>query len=103
MNKSEAGRLGGLVSSARSSEAKKKRIADYNAAPKLCTACGIPLVPYERRKNTYCSQGCAKRHIDRTKKRKRRNGYLEACAACDAELRYPQRKYCNAKCQRDHA
>lgn len=41
-----------------SRERREANIVEYNKSPKLCKCCGTPL-PYDKRKNTFCSNTCA--------------------------------------------
>lgn len=59
MNRVEAGRLGGY-------KTRAFWIAKYNNNPKRCCFCGKSL-PWEKRKNKYCSQSCAAKCIRRVR------------------------------------
>lgn len=41
-----------------SKERKLRRKEEYDASPKLCKGCGAP-IPYEKRKNSFCSSSCS--------------------------------------------
>ena len=54
MNRSEAGRLGGLITA---EVRKQKSIESYSKNPKRCKNCG-KILPYEKRANTFCGICC---------------------------------------------
>lgn len=51
---SEAAKMAGAVNSAK----KQFRVVEYQLSPSLCKLCKNP-IPYEKRKNVFCSHSCA--------------------------------------------
>lgn len=98
MNKSEAGRLGGLKWAEVAKKSKDERIAAYECSPQPCAFCGGP-IPYERhRRKNYCGSSCstkdAHRNFPGKLKRKRIRNY---CSGCDAVHEMPSGNLCR-KC-----
>src|ERR1051326_3851083 len=96
-SKSEAGRLGQLVTAEIQRKKKAGRIAAYELAPTRCQTCNLPL-PFSKRSNKFCNHTCAarttnlgvRRHPLGTKK----------CIACDKILtRSSARHFCNNECR----
>ena len=110
MTYSEAGKLGftaSLESREKLNQDKKDR---YQANPKVCKQCGMPLC-YEKRMNQFCSSRCAaimnnkKRNYHRVKKAKTRNKYIQkeinfqTCEVCGKSIP-PKRRFCSSKCHK---
>ena len=65
----------------------------YNANPKNCKHCGQPL-PYEKRRNDFCSQSCAAMRNNMNRKGK----YKRQCKQCGRPI--PSgRQFCSNLCQ----
>jgi hypothetical protein len=75
---------------------KIARIARYGVNPKRCKKCDAAL-PYEKRKNVFCSQSCSSSHnnlgVCRREKRVR-----TPCAICGLLTSVAKSKYCSPKC-----
>lgn len=96
---SEAGRLGGIVSSKIQKEQKEQRIARYNLYPKCCKFCKNPLA-YEKRRNNFCNHHCAASECNKGVVRNFVNGRygkkscLECCKETDNSF------FCCQKCSK---
>lgn len=79
-------------------EQKNKRIAEYNANPKICArdGCGNPIQYRYKASNRFCSHSCAatKSNTERAK--------IRLCRSCGAKLKWSQKAYCSHKCQADY-
>lgn len=69
MSESEAGKLGAAKSKITREKRKLKDIEDYGANPKLCPCCNNP-IPFEKRKNKFCSQSCAATYTNKLRDKK---------------------------------
>ena len=52
---------------------KNNKIAYYNN-PKICPVCG-KIIPYEQRKNKYCSKSCFKKNLSKIAKENKTGNY----------------------------
>jgi HNH endonuclease len=98
MNLSDAGKKGyaktkHLLDAKREEKSRKAR-EKYEANPNICPTCG-EVLPYEKRRNNFCSQSCAASH--------RNLGVVrvvtvnpEHCAHCGNIKESRQNKYCDA-------
>jgi hypothetical protein len=97
LSKSEAGKLGSIVSSERSMMRKQLRIEAYNASPNRCKQCN-GVLQYENRNNKFCSHSCSATYNNLA-----RNTTVKwSCEGCGKEhetLHYKVKKYCNNTCQ----
>lgn len=59
-----------------------------------CPICG-QLIPYEKRRNKFCSRSCARVETNSTRSQER------WCLMCNDRLRKSQKRYCSRKCQLD--
>lgn len=90
---SEAGTLGGLAAAKSAATRKQKRINDWNANPKLCKFCLIPIT-YENRRNDFCNHSCSAAFNN---KGKRRHGTIpNNCTQCG--LKTYNDKFCSREC-----
>lgn len=93
---SEAGKLGAIESAKTAATRKQNRIDAWNAAPKLCKFCSIPIT-YENRRNDFCNHSCAAAFNN---KGVRRHGEAPIdCLACGNKT--SNNKFCSTKCQSD--
>jgi len=104
MTYAEAGKLGAIAAQKTIQEQVQKRTEKYNQNPKLCKNCQKPL-PYNKKKNTFCSKSCAaiynNQDIDRCKNRGGSGKYAKKdCLQCNEETTNP--KYCCHKCFVEH-
>lgn len=122
MSKSEAGRLGAIVSSKMASDQKSERIRIYDTSPCYCayTECNTAL-PYQSRHNKFCNQSCAAKHNNKISpksvSRKPSLGIISIdpdrpalvtfeCRFCGkAKISHRHRPvyYCSAQCQADES
>lgn len=58
MNRSDAGKLGAIKSTEFWRKKKQRNIEIYDAHPKLCKACKVP-IPYKKRQNDFCTRTCS--------------------------------------------
>lgn len=94
MNRSEAGKLGALVSAKYQAKQRQKRIEEYTKNPKCCKYCGKPL-PYDKRMNTFCDLSCFASFSNSNRKAQ------HYCKYCGKLLKKTQ-NYCSNKCQNEH-
>jgi hypothetical protein len=94
MNRSEAGKLGGIKSSEITKQKHLERIEKYNSNPKLCEECAEP-ISYEKKINKFCNQSCSAKFYNRPRKI---TGY---CLYCSKELESKKHRktYCSTSCQ----
>lgn len=80
-------------------EAKKKRLAKYEACPTICQNCE-KILPYERRNNKFCSHSCAGSYNnslrDSSGNLKHGKYARKPCVFCGKETDNP--KYCGSEC-----
>jgi hypothetical protein len=98
MTRSEAGKLGKQVTAIIQAEQRIERRNLYQANPKRCKNCSIPLL-YESKRNTFCSHSCSASFnnfgIIRNKRGVRGN-----CKYCSKELPTKNHvSYCTYECQ----
>lgn len=92
MNKSEAGKLGQIKSTATQKRIKEQRINLYKEAPSTCSSCSTSL-PYDKRNNKFCSRSCSSKYNNSLRKKNR------TCVHCKKETNNP--KFCGLECQHD--
>lgn len=105
MNRSEAGKLGyekcreALVGNCES--IKQRSIARFLLAGKKCPECQVPL-PYEKRRDKFCSQSCAARHHNFGRRKRAEVKYV--CDFCREPLARPRGgiAYCSRICHNGH-
>lgn len=99
MNRSEAGKLGGIKSRVTQERQKQERIAQYNKNPKLCRLCQVALL-YERQRNDFCSHRCAQSFNNVGVARNVGSGRFaeKPCEGCGKPT--CNAKYCSNKCFR---
>ena len=121
MSRSEAGRLGYQVSKSvlelKVQQQKEAATAKYNKQNKHCKVCNIK-IPYEKRRNDFCSQKCAAIH-NNTGRVRNKNGSLAvgpripgthtyqalekpACLTCGSITSSHRSTFCSVKCQQKH-
>lgn len=81
MNRSEAGKIGGLVASQKMAFEKAQRISVYNQNPRRCLRCNCPLPYHEKHRKKFCSHSCAAKHNNVLFPKKRKNP-LNLCVIC---------------------
>ena len=100
LSHSEAGKLGIAKSIAITAEKKKKRIKEYDKNPSKCKSCNSGL-PYEKRKNKFCSCSCAasfnNKGIRRHGKSKTIYSHCLFCSKPAASIH----KFCSVQCYWD--
>lgn len=96
MSRSEAGKLGAIVSKLRINFLKQQRIEDYLLTPKFCQNC-TKCIPYEIRVNNFCNSSCSAIY-NNTHKRIEPRTYT--CKLCEKAYRPDQakQKYCSYDC-----
>lgn len=100
MNHSEAGKLGRTIANATLEKQKLERVKDYEANPKLCKNCLIP-ISYEKRYNDFCGHHCAAIFNNKLKGNKIPSK-LDNCLFCVKPLTEKgQSKYCSVQCMTD--
>ncbi len=100
MNKSMAGKLGGMITARK---LKKEAVDRYYASPNICKFCGkvIHISENERVSNTrnkvFCNNSCSAKfnNIGR-----RRHGGKRNCLNCNKET--SNAKYCSIECNAEH-
>lgn len=107
MNRSEAGRLGGIAAKKTQQVLMQQRRELYTLSPKHCVHCGVE-IPYEKRRtHNFCNHSCSAAHgnvgVDRHAKRhirnhlcpcglrvSRNNKYCDSCIAIGLDRRKAQ-------------
>ena len=81
---------------------KESRIANYNSNPSTCKTCSGSL-PYEKRKNSFCSSSCAARfnNIGVVRHHSKSSTAL-LCIRCNKLLGKGETKYCSTHCCGEH-
>lgn len=96
MTFSEAGKLGAEASVITNGLKRQNRIDVYNQTPKLCKFCSSP-IPYDKRRNDFCSQSCGAAFNNRGV---RRHGEASNhCLNCGNDT-YNE-KFCSQDCMSD--
>jgi len=96
MNRSEAGKLGGIATTIITQERKLKRIVEYNVSPKQCKYCEKAF-SYAKRHNTFCDHSCSASFNNGGRKIKSERVVIATnCLICDT--RTTNEKYCSNKC-----
>lgn len=90
MNRSEAGRLGGLITA---EVRKQKSIESYSKNPKRCKNCG-KILPYEKRANTFCGSSCSASY---TNVRRKKINFCKNCGSVIDKCK----TYCSNACQQE--
>lgn len=85
MNRSEAGRLGGL-------KAKQNLVKKYESNPKICKNCELKL-SYKKRNNKFCSHSCSACFNNRGSKK---NLKIKDCQHCGKKTK--NEKFCSSMC-----
>lgn len=112
MNRQEAGKLGMAKTRHIFDERKKQRLSKYAENPTLCACCKEPL-PYEKRKQKFCSHVCSatlcNAGVDRYERirgfkvdnRDKNNRIINnECLNCKAET--SNVKFCSEKCSAEY-
>jgi hypothetical protein len=90
------------IGTEKAKQLKEQRIKEYNLSSKICKNCLIS-IPYNKRKNNFCSQSCSATYnnIHRTTKRTKVNTFRNnKCLFCNSNfVKSHSRKFCNNKCQ----
>lgn len=101
MTRSESGKLGYFASVSHMNNFRLKRkeeaIEKHNRIGKVCLACKKP-IPYEKRKNNYCSHSCSAKINNIGVVKNYRSDKNHVCLCCGSKLRRIG-KYCNKACQ----
>lgn len=100
-SKAEAGKLGALKSKIVIEQKKQERIVEYNKHSKTCKFCNTKL-DYVNRKKFFCNHSCSAAYNNA----QRVDLITWVCASCHKEhhsLPHRRKKYCNLKCQQNHA
>lgn len=97
MTRSEAGKLGWLVSSKIHTKNKEIRISNYLLNPSTCVFCQS-ILGYENRNLKFCNQSCA------AKENNKRRSVQHFCKFCKKPLSRDQGKqeFCSRKCHFEH-
>lgn len=95
LNHSEAGRLGGIVSSAIMKQKSVELQEVYGKNPRHCKTCNKPL-PYKQRRNTFCSQSCVAK-LHNIGVRRYPDPITVKCLNCQKPT--TNRKYCSTQCR----
>ena len=90
MNRSEAGRLGGLATA---EVRRQQSIESYNRNPKRCKNCG-KILPYEKRVNTFCGSSCSASYSNVRRKK------VNFCKNCGSVID-KSKTYCSNACQHE--
>ena len=99
MTYSDAGKLGALASIEKAKARHQEFVDKYNATPKTCKNCGI-VIPFEKRRNIFCSQKCAAISSNRSiAERKILSNVSKTCIVCGSKIR-ARGKFCSNKCQK---
>jgi len=79
---------------------KKNRIKEYNKNPRICKYCE-ETIPYNKKKNTFCSHSCSASFNNTGQKRNLKSGKWSKkhCLFCNKIT--DNTKYCSHKCQHD--
>lgn len=99
----EIGRLGGI---AYHKNLHDRCVRKYNLNPRHCKTC-TTVIPYEKRRNTYCNHSCRAKttNVGIVRNTCNRNLMGQKCLQCGSMIigvDHP-RKYCSSNCQNDHA
>lgn len=94
LSKSEAGKLGGVISAERMKQRHKENIARYDITPKRCRSCSKK-IEYDKRRNNYCTQSCAATYAQRDKPSRPRSRF---CKICEAPRPKGAHVYCSLTC-----
>lgn len=87
----DAGKLGGLASTASMNLLRRTNIEKYNLDPKKCLECNISIL-YDFRINKFCSRTCAANYNNRSKIK----DYF--CLECNLKITGYGKKYCSQQC-----
>lgn len=85
MNRSEAGRLGGIALRENEKKRKELRIINYSKKPNRCKLCDSAL-PYKKRRQTFCSHSCAQTFNNKGKCRNPKTSIELICAFCHKQF-----------------
>lgn len=92
MNRSEAGKLGAMVTAKMARAAKAKRIEAYSQSPSLCRQCNGHLTYQQAiQGNKFCSRSCRTKYHNELR-------HHSLCYLCGARIKSGH-KYCSGKCQ----
>lgn len=96
MNKSEAGKLGGIATAVITRERYRASRDAYDKNPKLCLACNEPISFKDRLWNVYCSSSCSASTNNRLRRRE------QTCLYCGKKFGYRTAlsAYCSVKCHK---
>lgn len=98
MDKSEAGKRGyaksGHILREQQQQKRRETRAAYAAQPKRCLYCDT-MIPYAKRRNTFCNHSCAASYNNRGVLRVQTDNPAE-CAHCGAIKETRHNKYCDA-------
>src|ERR1035437_2357086 len=101
MTPQEAGRLGGITTRPIIKRLAEEFRIKYYENPKLCEGC-LTIIPFDKRKNRYCSRSCAASHNQETKKpsKIRKDKVDHFCLNCNKITK--NRKYCSFTCMQEY-
>jgi len=108
MNRSEAGKLGGIKAAEIAKLKQIQRVEKYNKNPSLCKECNLP-VPYEKKGcNKFCCRSCSATNSNKTRglrisTRHSSKNEQYFCRNCENQIQITKHKkiYCTPKCQQD--
>ncbi len=80
---------------------KKKRIEKYNLNPSKCKYCQN-YIPYNKRKNKFCSHSCAASFNNQGVERNKTHGLFKKKKCINCGLITDNKKYCNIRCNSEH-
>lgn len=97
---SEAGKLGAHAAAETIARNKRQRIDNWNADPKLCKFCELPIA-YENRRNNFCNHNCAAKHHNSSRGFDLTENKIFTCLFCFKEFKAKgtaEHKYCSRNC-----